>query len=141
MVGVSVMRSIVAVAQPQVEIVSDASSSWRCRAAWAAKWFQLSLGSLVEAREWSIMPQEMLPIVVAAAVWGQQWRGLTVRARCDNVSVVATIKSGSCKEAHTMHLRRCLAYLEVVGGFILVAEHVRGRDNVIVDALSGITCH
>lgn len=62
------------------------------------------------------MPKETLFIIVALAVWGPQWRGLTVRANCANMSVIAIIKSGSCKEVHTMHLRKCLAYLEVVGG-------------------------
>ena len=91
---------------------------------------------LVAAGEWSILPKEMLPIVVAAAVWGPQWRGLIVRCKCDNTAVVATIKLGSRKEAHTIHLRRCLASLEAVGEFILLAEHVKGKDNVVADALS-----
>ena len=81
------------------------------------------------------MPKEMLPIVVAAAVWDPQWRGLAVSIKCDNTAVVATIKSGSCKEAHITHLRRCLAYLEAVGEFILLVEHLKGKDNVIADAL------
>ncbi len=82
------------------------------------------------------MPKELLPIVVAAAVWGRRWRGLTVKATCDNMAVVVTIKSGSCKETHAMHLRRCLAFLEASNTFVLVAEHVRGADNVVADALS-----
>ena len=49
---------------------------------------------------------------------------------------MATIKSGSCNEAHTTHLRRCLAYLKAVREFIRLAEHVKGKDNVIADALS-----
>ena len=97
----------------------------------AAKWFQLSWEKLAAAGEWSIMPKEMLPIVVAAAVWGPQWRGLAVRTKCDNTAVVATMKTGSCKEAHIMHLRR--AYLEAVGEFILLVEHVKGKDNIIAD--------
>ncbi len=43
------------------------------------------------------MPKELLLIVVAAVVWGKYWKGMVVRARCDNMAVVATIKSGSCK--------------------------------------------
>ena len=42
------------------------------------------------ARDHSIMAKELLPIVVAAAVWGPEWAGKTVRVRCDNQSVVAT---------------------------------------------------
>ncbi len=56
--------------------------------------------------------------------------------KCDNMAVVATIRSGSCKERNTMHMRRCLAFLEAVGMFVLVAEHIKGVDNVVADALS-----
>ncbi len=35
-----------------------------------------------------------------------------------------------------MHFRRCLAYLEAMGEFVLVADHIRGVDNVVADALS-----
>ncbi len=94
------------------------------------------LGEGCSIKEWSIMPKELLPIVVAAAVWGRRWRGLTVKARCDNMAVAATIKSGSCKEAHAMQLRRCLAFLEASNAFVLVAEHIREADNVVADALS-----
>ena len=82
------------------------------------------------------MAKELLPIVVAAAVWGSEWAGKTVRARCDNQSVVAIVNSGTCREVEAMHLRRCLAFLEARGGFHMVAEHIRGVDNVIADALS-----
>ena len=60
------------------------------------------------------MAKELLPIVVVA---GSEWAGKTVRARCDNQSVVATVNSGTCSEAETMHLRRCLAFLEARSGF------------------------
>ena len=33
-----------------------------------------------------------------AAIWGEAWTGKTVRARCDNQVVVATVNSGSCRE-------------------------------------------
>ncbi len=61
---------------------------------------------------------------------------MTVKARCENMAVVAAIKSGSCKERKSMHLRRCLAFMEASVPFILVAEHIRGEDNVVADALS-----
>ena len=39
--------------------------------------------------DYGIMAKELLPIVVAAAVWGAEWSGKTVMAKCDNLSVVA----------------------------------------------------
>ena len=57
-------------------------------------------------------------------------------AKCDNLSVVATVNSGSCREKEAMHLRRCLAFLEARWTFHMVSEHIRGVDNVVADALS-----
>ncbi len=79
------------------------------------------------------MPKELLPIVMATAVWGHLWRGKTVLFHCDNMAVVATLRSGSCREPQAMHLRRCLAFMEATGEFVLLAEHVRGVDNVAAD--------
>lgn len=87
-------------------------------------------------RDWNIMPKELLLIVIVAVVWGKHWCGLTVKACCDNMAVVVTIRSGSCKERHAMHLMRCLAFMEATVPFSMVAEHIRGEDNVVVDALS-----
>ena len=42
-----------------------------------------------------ITAKELLPIVIGAALWGEQWRGQTVRCLCDNAAVVAVILSGS----------------------------------------------
>ncbi len=112
--GRALMQKGLGERQPDHELVSDASGSWGCGAEWKGKWFQLSWETAQSAREWSIMPKEMLPIVIAAIVWGEQWEGSSVLSWCDNSAVVATIKSGSCKEKRAMHLRRCLAFVEVV---------------------------
>ncbi len=65
----------------------------------------MSWDSAQQVKEWSVMPKELLPIVIAAVVWGEHWRSSTVIAWCDNMAVVATIKSGSCKEKKVMHHR------------------------------------
>ncbi len=70
--GTAMMCSVVATEQAQIVLVTDASGSWGCGTAWNEKWFQLSWSKAEEVREWSIMPKELLPIVVAAAVWGPQ---------------------------------------------------------------------
>ncbi len=134
--GTSLMKSIAAREVPQEVMLSDASGTWGCGATWNEKWFQLRWSELETVREWNIMPKEMLPIVVAAVVWGRYWKDRTVKARCDNMAVVATIRSGSCKEKRAMHLMRCLAFVEATVPVNVVAEHIRGVDNVVADALS-----
>ena len=121
---------------PHETMLSDASGGWGCAATWNGRWFQLNWKEAKGAEEWNIMPKELLPIVVAAIVWRTQWRGKVVRARCDNMAVVATIKSGSCKERAAMHLRRCLAFIEASVPVTIVAEHIKGVENTVADALS-----
>ena len=134
--GSAMMKSIVGMQQPQVEVVTDASGNWGCGAVCGAQWFQVSWERAVNMKEWNIMAKEMLPITMAAAVWGRRWQGKTTLVRSDNMAVVATLGSGGCKEPVTMQLRRCLAFLEATMKFILVAEHIAGVDNVAADALS-----
>jgi len=73
--------------------------------------------------------------VVAAVVWGKLWEGLVIRARCDNMSVVAAVGAGACKEKRSMHLLRCLAWVEAKLSLTIRAEHIKGS-NVVADALS-----
>ena len=49
-------------------------------------------------------------IVLAAALWGHQWAGLTVKAECDE-AVVAILNQGSSWSEDVMHLMRCLAFV------------------------------
>ena len=77
---------------PQHEVVSDASGRWGCGAYYAKEWFQLSwVGS--EMEEATIMVKELVPILVAVALWGKLWSGTSVMCRCDNQAVVAVITS------------------------------------------------
>ncbi len=134
--GTSFMKMMVEPTIPQEMMLSDASGGWGCGAVWKGRWFQLSWETACAAKGWTIMPKELLPIVVAAAVWSRHWRGKVVKARCDNMAVVATIQSGACKEKWAMHLMRCLAFIEATVPMTVVAEHMKGVDNVVADALS-----
>lgn len=134
--GTALMRSVVVDEEPREVVLSDASGGWGCGAVWNDRWFQVQWSELPDASSWSIMPKELLPIVAAAALWGKQWKGATVKVRCDNMAVVAAIKAGNCKESRSMHLLRCLAFIEASIPVTLVAEHIRGVENTIADALS-----
>ena len=79
--GISMM-SVVNKARPEfkVSIVSDASGSWGCGALNDRDWFQLKWAGLGASSEQNITVKELLPIVIAAALWGPGWVGKTVRA-------------------------------------------------------------
>jgi len=89
---------------PDIKVWSDASGSWDC----AAVWFQISWKDHPEFMNTSIVGKEMLPIAVAAAIWGKEWRGCTVEFNCDNEAVVHSLTAGSCKEKNMAHMLRCL---------------------------------
>ena len=67
---------------PDIKVWSDASGSWGCAAVWNGKWFQISWKDHPEFMDTSIAGKEMLPIAVAAAIWGKEWRGCTVEFNC-----------------------------------------------------------
>ena len=98
--GVSMLDSVVH-KTPSATLTSDASGRWGCgfQFRWPPAWEAIH-----------ITVKELLPIVVACAVWGHQWRGCTILCRCDNAAVVAILKSGSSKDRVAMHLMRCLFF-------------------------------
>ena len=131
--GISMM-STVHKANPDVIMLSDASGSWGCGALASQDWFQLQwVGPICE---YHITVKELVPIVLASAIWGHNWKGMTVRARCDNAAVVAIINSGSSRVQEAMHLMRCLAFIAAKYEFTIFATHIPGVNNVLADALS-----
>ena len=118
----------------EVTLVSDASGTWGCGAFCRERWFQLRWPPALQ--ESHITIKEMLPIVLAAAVWGKEWIGKSVMALCDNAAVVAIVNSGSSRDQEVMHLMRCLTFLKAKFQFSLFSSHIRGVDNDLADALS-----
>ena len=47
--------------------------------------------------------KELLPIVLACAMWGPLWAHKQVQVLCDNLAVVEILKSKSSKSAKIMH--------------------------------------
>ena len=131
--GVSMMSGVVP-AYPSASITSDASGSWGCGAfSSAGDWFQLKW-----PESWSevhITVKELLPIIMGVALWGRSWQGRTIRCRCDNMAVVAILKSGSSKDERVMHLMRSLFFF-LASYVILLGEHIPGVENGAADALS-----
>ena len=93
----------------RLEFTSDASGSWGCGAWHHREWFQLAWDD--RSRTLQIAVKELIPIIIAAVVWGKNWKGHNVRARCDNGAVVAIVNSRYSKEPILMHMLRCLFFL------------------------------
>ena len=119
--GMSMMH-LPDVAYPGAVLTSDASAYS------GPHWFMLPwTGSIVD---YHITVKELIPIVVAGAVWGSTWHGSTLLAQCDNMAVVHIVNHGSS------NLARCLAFITAKLDFHVVASHIKGAHNIRADALS-----
>ena len=128
-------KSFFQTVRPTLEIFSDASGSYGCGAFAAGhNWFQLQW-----PEDWApvhITAKELLPVVIAAAVWGTNWRRGCICFRSDNQAVVDIINSRTSKDDLNMHLVRCLVLYAVIYGFNFMAEHIPGVQNTAADAIS-----
>ena len=119
---------------PEETVTTDASGSWGCGAYWGSEWFQLTWDD--RCRSDNIATKELIPIVVAAAIWGKKWQGKFVQARSDNQAVVATINSRTSRDPSIMHLLRCLFFIEASFDIVLSAAYLPGRQNELADHIS-----
>ena len=113
---------------------SDASGSWGCKAlSHTLDWFQLQWPDTWNQHY--IAAKEMVIIVVAVAVWGQEWSSSTVLAFSDNMAVVSAITAGLAWDPLLMYLLRCLHFFSAHYGTVLRARHIAGVQNTAADAL------
>ena len=83
--GVSCLQSHIK-SPPNITLYTDASGNWGCGAIEPPFWFQYQW-----PESWfdhSIATKELLPIVMAIAIWGRRWSKKHVSCRCDNMAVV-----------------------------------------------------
>ena len=107
---------------PPVDVISDASGSYGCGAfSLAHGWFQIEWTESWQSI--SITGKELAPIVVAAALWGHQWRRSCVRFRSDNMAVVSIFKTRTARHPLLMHLLRCFVFY---AASYFISEHVPG---------------
>ena len=75
-------------------------------------------------------------ILVAACLWGAEWRGQTILIESDNTTVVAAVGSGTSRDESLMPLLRTLHYVMAKSGCVMRARHIPGNLNTFEDALS-----
>ena len=78
----------------------------------------------------------MIPIIVAACIWGHKWSRCKVIAKCDNTAVVVVLNSFYSKDNVLMQLMRCLFFIEAVNSFQIQGQHIPGSLNGLADNLS-----
>ena len=117
-------------------VISDASG-WGCGAfnTSTGAWFQLEWPA-----SWttvSIAVKEMIPVIIATALWGSLWSQYRVNILSDNTSVDSVITSRTSKDSpHMAHLLRCLFFFKAHYDCELTSDHILGKLNKAADALS-----
>ena len=84
----------------------------------------------------SIAALELIPVVVAAMIWGDKWHGKLVCFHSDNEAVVNVLNKGHTQDVALSHLMWCLAFLAAFHGFHFNSVHLPGKLNEAADALS-----
>ena len=120
---------------PTVHAYSDASGSLGC-------------GALVPNGAWfigqwpphwacvDIAVKELVPVLLAAALWGPSWRGQHVLFHIDNMAVVQVVRNLNASNPLLCHLLRCLYFYSAHFRFTFSATHIPGVQNIAADALS-----
>ena len=133
-------RSFLPRSAPSVHVYSDASGSFDCGAFQVGgSWCQLQW-----PESWhggSIATLELIPIVIAVALWGPQWHGQVVSFHSDNVAAVCNVNRMFSSNSSLLHLLQCLSFFAAYFGFHFKAEHVPGVKNSVADALSRNNVH
>ena len=101
---------------------------------WQQAWLQHSWDE--EWKPLNILAKELVPIAIACAVWGPDWRCQRVLVHCDNMAVAQVITAQSSKDFTLMHLLGCIHFFCAVGDFKPRAVHIPGSSNMPADAVS-----
>lgn len=129
-------RSFFPPASPTSHLYSDASGLYGCGAysTEVASWFQLQWP--LAWLDTGITAKELVPIVVAAAMWGPRWSGQHICFHCDNEAVVTIIQNRRAHNTLLTQLLRCLFFYASMFQFHFSALHIPGVYNVLADAIS-----
>ena len=100
------------------------SSQW-IHLQWPASWAEVDISI-----------KELVPVVIAAALWGRSWYRQRICFHVDNMGVVGILQKRSARSPVTHHLLRCLYFYSAFFQFEYNAEHIPGIENIAADALS-----
>ena len=70
---------------------------------------------------------ELYPIVVAAYIFGKEWKAKKIMFVCDNQSVVSILCKGRSKCPHIMKLMRTLTWLALINNFYFSSIYIESR--------------
>ena len=85
-----------------------------------------------------IVVKELVPVVIAAAIWGASWASRCVLFLIDNLAVVMVVQKLTCNARDPLlgNLLRRLFFYAAHFNFTFAATHIPGIQNTAADALS-----
>ena len=133
--GVSLFRWLDWDTPVDFEVGSDAAKSRGLGIIFQQEWVSMASPEH-DTENMNIAVLELIPVVIAAQIWGAHWARKRLLFKIDNMAVVQSINSGLPKDTHLAFLVRHLALLSVKFNFSYKAAHVPGKFNIAADALS-----
>ena len=83
---------------PDFIVTSDAAGSIGFGAFYQNDWFAQMWS--VDTLSLNIAIKELIPVVIAAKLWGFLWEHKRIEILSDNMAVICCLKTGSCKNRH-----------------------------------------
>ena len=96
-------------------------------------WFQLQWPTAWA--DTGIAAKELVPVVVAAVLWGPHWAGRHICFHSDNEVIVTIIQKRHAKHHLLTELLRSLFFYASFLKFHLSASHIPGVQNVVADGI------
>ena len=118
--GISVHQFLL-LQEPSHHLYSDASGSCGC-GAWSLPWQGIPHLN-------SIALKELVPNVLACALWGASWRDTYVICHSDNTAAVAQVNKLRARDPIAAHLLRCFAFFQTSFDFRIWAVHISRQFN------------
>ncbi|MES9881884.1 MAG: hypothetical protein ABW185_13480 [Sedimenticola sp.] len=132
--GISMM-AIVDWSVPDSVLATDATLKG-CGAVFGSKFFHAVFPRFILDQKLSINALEMLSIVVALKMWGNELKGQRIVILCDNQSSCNVINRGFTRSEFLQCCLREISFLAALFEFEVKTKHISGIDNRLADHLS-----
>jgi len=80
--------------------------------------------------------EELIPVMIASFLWGQNWKGYKVTVFCDNEAVVHVLNNHYSRDCHLAYTLRILFFIEAYFQCKVKSKHIPGTCNTLADHLS-----
>lgn len=127
--GISLINPMRDLSYSHRAFATDASD-WGFAAVFHNEWFQAQWPA--DWKQMHISLREFIPVWLALFVWGRNWHHAIVTFHCDNRAVVDVINRFSSRDPGMLEI----VQLSLQPDFIVRAQHLPGKLNIVADSLS-----